>query len=328
MRDEETIPNPRNKLAQGGRWFRQVFGGFTTSEFITFVFLLFLTLLNCIFFSRVEVWPVLVSLNSAIMAGILVISHAAMTYRSRWIRWIHNWYPICMLLFIFKEMYFMVRPIHPVDYDQYLIAADLFVFGVHPTYWLAQYSHPLLTELLQLSYNSYYVLLLIPIIELYQRTNRAQFFTAGFLILYGFYLSYIGYFLFPGVGPRFTLHEFDLLNIELPGVWLTEGLRHFVNTGESIPEGIANAVTFAQRDIFPSGHTQITLVALYIAFTERIRSRWIMLAVGSLLIVSTVYLRYHYVVDVAAGVVFFVFTIWSGKKIDAWWNRVEGEVKE
>ena len=53
-----------------------------------------------------------------------------------------------------------------------------------------------------------------------------------------------------------------------------------------------------------------------------------MLALGTLLIAATVYLRYHYVVDVAAGVIFFAFTIWSGKKIDAWWNRVEGEVVE
>jgi membrane-associated phospholipid phosphatase len=325
MAEQHITPHARTA---DGNWLRQAFGALSTSEFITFVFLLFLTLLNCLFSTRVEVWKTLVGLNIAIIAGILVMSHAAMVTRSRWLRLLHNWYPIGMLLFVFKETYYMVHPIHAVDYDRYLIAADFFLFGVHPTHWLMQFSHPLLTELLQMSYNSYYVLLLLPVIELYQRTNRVQFFTAGFLLIYGFYLSYIGYFLFPGVGPRFTLHEFGLLNTDLPGVWLTESLRGFVNAGESIPEGVANAVVFAQRDIFPSGHTQVTLVALYIAFADRLRTRWIMLGVGSLLIVSTVYLRYHYVVDVAAGVVFFVFTIWSGKRIDAWWNRVEGEVKE
>jgi membrane-associated phospholipid phosphatase len=328
MAEHEIIPiTPRANNRNGG-WLRQAFGALSTSEFITFVFLLFLTLLNCLFYTRVEVWKTLVLLNVAIITGILVLSHAAMTSHSRWLRLLHNWYPIGMLLFVFKETYFMVHPIQGVDYDHYLIAADLFLFGVHPTQWIAQFSHPLITELLQLSYNSYYVLLLLPVIELYQRTNRVQFFTAGFLLIYGFYLSYIGYFLFPGVGPRFTLHQFSMLNTELPGMWLTEGLRGFVNAGESIPKGVANAVAFAQRDIFPSGHTQLTLVALYIAFTDQIRTRWIMLVLGSLLIVSTVYLRYHYAIDVLAGVAFFFFTIWSGKKIDAWWNRVEGDVKE
>jgi membrane-associated phospholipid phosphatase len=328
MPEEEFISTAPHGLERGNRWLRQAFGALSTSEFITLVFLLFLTLLNGIFYARVTVWPTLVLLNIAIIAGILVISHAAMTSHSRSLRLLHNWYPIGMLLFVFKETYYMVHPIHSVDYDSYLIAADFFIFGVHPTHWLTAFSHPLLTELLQLSYNSYYVLLLLPVIELYQRANRAQFFTAGFLLIYGFYLSYIGYFLFPGVGPRFTLHEFGMLNIELPGVWLTESLRHFVNVGESIPDGVVNAAAFAQRDIFPSGHTQVTLVALYVAFSDRIRTRWIMLALGTLLIAATVYLRYHYVVDVAAGVIFFAFTIWSGKKIDAWWNRVEGEVVE
>jgi membrane-associated phospholipid phosphatase len=325
MAEERTHPA---SARTGDGWLRQAFGALSTSEFITFVFLLFLTLLNCIFYTRVAVWQTLVLLNCSIIAGILILSNAAMLSHSRWLRLLHNWYPIGMLLFVFKETYYMVHPIQPLDYDSYLIAADLFIFGVHPTHWLSQFSHPLLTELLQLCYNSYYVLLLLPVIELYQRTNRTQFFTAGFLLIYGFYLSYIGYFLFPGVGPRFTLHEFGLLNVELPGVWLTESLRHFVNMGESIPDGVMNAAAFAQRDIFPSGHTQVTLVALYIAFTYRISTRWVMLAVGSLLIFSTVYLRYHYAVDVAAGIVFFLFTIWSGRKIDNWWNRVEGQVKE
>jgi membrane-associated phospholipid phosphatase len=310
------------------RWLRQTFGALSTSEFITFVFLLFLSILNVIFHARVEVWTTLVALNCMIMIGILVLSHYALVSHSRPLRMLHNWYPIAMLLFVYKETYYMVHPINPVDYDSWLIAADLLMFGAHPTHWLAQFANPLITELLQLCYNSYYLLLLIPVVTLYQRVNRAQFFTAGFLLIYGFYLSYIGYILLPAVGPRFTLHEFGHMDLDLPGYWLTSALRDFVNTGESIPKHVVNAVDFAQRDVFPSGHVQVTLVALSIAFSNRLRARWGMLIVGSLLIVSTVYLRYHYVVDVIAGVVFFLFTIWSGKKIDRWWNTIESDVKE
>jgi membrane-associated phospholipid phosphatase len=307
---------------------RRTFGALSTSEFITFVFLLFLSILNVIFHERIDISTTLLVLNLAILIGILVLSHYALVSRSKWLRWLHNWYPLGMLLFVFKEMYYMVHPIHPVDYDAWFIAADFYLFGVHPTHWLAQFAHPLLTEILQLCYNSYYILLLLPVIELYQRTNRAQFFTAGFMMIYGFYLSYIGYILLPGVGPRFTLHEFGLMDIDLPGLWLISPLRDFVNTGESIPKYVINAVDYAQRDVFPSGHTQLTLVALYLAFADRLRWRWVMLVFGTLLIVSTVYLRYHYVVDVLAGVVFFVLTVWSGKKIDTWWNTIEADVRE
>ena len=157
--------------------------------------------------------------------------------------------------------------------------------------------------------------------------RHTEYFLGAFLVVYGFYLSYVGYFVLPAVGPRFTLHDFHALNTELPGIWLTNGIREFVNSGESIPSGVLRAIDYAQRDAFPSGHTQLTLVILYIAFINRLRSRWVLLVVGSLLIVSTIYLRYHYVVDVLAGVAFFFFTIWTGLKIDAWWRRVKGGLK-
>ncbi|MGE5314647.1 MAG: phosphatase PAP2 family protein [Acidobacteriota bacterium] len=318
----------RQSFSRYHTWLRRTFGALSTNEFITFVFLLFLSLLNIIFHARVEVWAWLVAVNTTIMACMLVLSHYALLTRSQPLRMLHHWYPLAILLFVFKEMYYMVHPIHPADYDAWLIAADYWLFGVHPTHVLARFAHPLLTELLQLCYNSYYILLLLPILELYQRANRAQFFTAGFLLIYGFYLSYVGYILLPAVGPRFTLHEFGLLDIDLPGVWLTTSLRDFVNMGESIPKHVLNAVDFAQRDVFPSGHTELTAVAMYLAFKDRLKARWFMLVVGSLLIVSTVYLRYHYVVDVIAGFLFAAFAIWSGTKIDRWWNRIEGDVKE
>lgn len=45
-----------------------------------------------------------------------------------------------------------------------------------------------------------------------------------------------------------------------------------------------------------------------------------MTVLAGLLIIGTIYLRYHYVVDLIGGVIFFLFTIWSGKKIQMWWE--------
>jgi hypothetical protein len=50
-----------------------------------------------------------------------------------------------------------------------------------------------------------------------------------------------------------------------------------------------------------------------------------MTVLAGLLIVGTIYLRYHYVVDLIGGAIFFLFTIWSGKKIQTWW---EGQFKK
>jgi len=283
--------------------------------------------LAIIFASVIPLWPYLVGCNVLVIFLILFFVIKAKESKLRVLKYIRDWYPVPIILYVFKLTYLMVHPIHPRDFDWLLISIDRSLFGVDPTHWIAAFVYPAATEILQISYSCYYLILLSVFFELDIEKRHTEYFLGTFLVVYGFYLSYIGYLLIPAVGPRFTLHDFNALNSELPGLWVTNALRDFVNAGESIPSGVSRAVDFAQRDAFPSGHTQLTLVVLYIAFTNRLKSRWILLVVGSLLIFSTVYLRYHYVIDVIAGVVFFFFTIWSGKKIDRWWIKYKGRLK-
>jgi membrane-associated phospholipid phosphatase len=178
----------------------------------------------------------------------------------------------------------------------------------------------LLTEIFQLAYFSYYILFLMLGIELYRRYPIAEFDRGAFLVVYGFYLSYLGYFLLPAVGPRFTLHNFNTLSQELPGLLFTEPIRNFINAGESISSALPNAVEFVQRDVFPSGHTQLTLTVVYLGHFYKLKTRWVMTVFAGMLILSTIYLRYHYVIDLLGGVLFFMFTVWSGKQIQTWWE--------
>jgi len=41
---------------------------------------------------------------------------------------------------------------------------------------------------------------------------------------------------------------------------------------------------------------------------------------ATLLIIGTVYLRYHYVIDLVGGALFFGLTLWTGQLFRAWWN--------
>lgn len=299
----------------------------TSSDIATIIFLIALSLLNIIFAAVIPQWFVLAGCNVLFVCLIPILALRAKETRSRLIRYIRDWYPVPMIFYVFKETYLMVHPIHPQDYDWLLINVDRWMFGGDPTRWLSMFAHPLVTEILQISYASYYLILLSVFFELSFEKRHTEYFLGSFLVIYAFYLSYIGYFLLPAVGPRFTLHDFHSLDESLPGIWLTSPLRDFVNAGESIPRNASNAIDYAQRDAFPSGHTQLTLTILYIAFTNHLKSRWVLLVAGSLLIISTVYLRYHYVIDVIAGVIFFLFTIWSGKKIDAWWRNFKKDLK-
>ncbi|MBI3005908.1 MAG: phosphatase PAP2 family protein [Ignavibacteriales bacterium] len=293
----------------------------TPLDFVSVSFLAFLTSLNIVFASRVFYWLEISVVN--IIVSVLVVSLAwgAETRKTKFLIGLHRWYCYPIVLFVFKELHLMVQPIHPVDYDQLFISIDRWMFGVHPTEWLYQFSHPVITEILQVGYFSYYLLFIILGVEIYRRFPIKEFDHAAFMIVHGFYLSYLGYFLLPAVGPRFVLHEFSQMNVELPGLFLTETLRSIIDAGESIPKNIPNPVDFVQRDVFPSGHTQLTLIVLVQAFQRKLNSRWLLLSLGTLLIIGTVYLRYHYVIDVIAGAVFCWITLWTGERIINWWTK-------
>jgi membrane-associated phospholipid phosphatase len=293
-------------------------------------FLVFLAVIFAFVAGSVFSWSILCATNLLLIGVIFVLASSstdrANTLRrsTSLLRRIHDWYPVPMILLVFKEVYIVMHAMGRPDFDAELIAIDRFLFGgVDPTVWLAQHTTPILTEILQIAYFSYYLIMLAVGIELYARREHEKFCLVVFTIMYSFFLSYIGYMLVPGVGPRFTLHDFAAVDEELRGLLFAQPLRDFINNVESIPKGSANALMLAQRDVFPSGHTQTTLVSMYFAILYRLRVRVPVIVAGSLLIVSTVYLRYHYVIDLVAGAAFALITLWTAPKLLSLWQRIQ-----
>lgn len=283
-----------------------------SSDVLVIGFAALLTLINLLFHGRIPLWRTLVLVNIAAVLLIVLLAQARHRTSSRLLRYIHDWHVAPTVFFSYKELLFMIKPLHGGrDYDDLLIACDRWIFGTNPTEWLMRFSHPALTEVLQIAYTSFYFLFLLIGYELYRRRELNLFRYFMFTCVYGFYLSYLGYFLLPAVGPRFTLHDFSALDTDLPGLWLTPALRWFVNAGGGIPTGLPNAEAIArtQRDVFPSGHTMMTLVLTSLSARYRLTSRFLMYPVGILLIIATVYQRYHYVIDLAAGAFFAVLCI-------------------
>jgi membrane-associated phospholipid phosphatase len=295
-------------------------------DIIVISFSLLLIIINLVFNAKIQYGIYLILINVAVIIFVLMIAFVSHKYNNKILSGIHNWYIAPMILLTFKQLYFMILPIHGRDYDSVLIGVDRWLFGVDPTVWLNKISSPWLTEIVQISYSSFYFLFIIVGYELYRKKDLDKFHYAAFLIIYGFYLSYIGYFFLPAVGPRFTLHNFVLLDQELPGILITNFLREFVNLGESITAGVQNPMAVVQRDVFPSGHTQLTLILMFITYKYKMKVRKFIWLIGTLLIFGTVYLRYHYVVDLIAGALFMGLTVWSAKYIYNWWNNLSRKI--
>jgi len=59
-------------------------------------------------------------------------------------------------------------------------------------------------------------------------------------------------------------------------------------------------------------------VLVYFAWRYRMRARWFVTGTGVLLIIATVYQRYHYVVDLLAGALFMLFCVWTAPPLNRW----------
>lgn len=288
-------------------------------------FATFLTIVNLIYSDRVSNWPNHVILNTVTIVLIFIIANLDKPGRGMFWEQLHYWYMVPIIFLSFKELYFMVKPIRGIDLDQYLIQIDRFLFRCDPTHFLYNIANPYLTELLQIVYASFFFLPIILGIDILINKNEKYFRFATFTVILGLFLSFIGYLLVPAIGPRFTLHDFALTNVELPGLFFTNFLREIVNAGESIPSGTPNPIEVVQRDVFPSGHTLITLIVMYLSIRLKTTSRYLFIPVGTLLIFSTVYLRYHYVIDLIGGLVFMIIAMILSYKLFNWWMKLKGE---
>ncbi len=301
---------------------KQIFFSLSAVNVTITLFLLFLSAVDLIYASRIPRWTEILAYNVVIIAFIFWLTEKQMRTGKKLYRVLEYWYLPVMIYFVFKELYFMTDPINGVIYDWYLIDIDKFLFGVNPTDVLSKIANPVLTEILQLAYSSYYFLPIILALELLKRGKKEEADLTLFFVFYGFFLSYLGYLTIPAIGPRFTVHDFSMLEKELPGLFFTDFLRQQINAGEGVLKNTLFPILAVQRDAFPSGHTEITLIVIYCSIKFKAKSRYFLIPVGILLIFATVYLRYHYVIDLIAGAAFAAYTIWTGRYLFYAWKEL------
>ncbi|HEY9165010.1 MAG TPA: phosphatase PAP2 family protein [Candidatus Kryptonia bacterium] len=270
-----------------------------------------ISIVAIIFHARIEMFLAIVLANITVGVAIIAIVDYDATHHNSIVRFIVQWYSLPLIFLTFKELYLMVHPINPHDLDYLLIGLDKTIFGTDPTAYLDRIATPGLTEFLQICYSSFYLMWVILGFDLLRDRNEEGFIFFLFVLMYGFYTSYVGYFLVPAIGPRFTLHDFSNLDAELPGLVITHFLRDVINSGESI-RNVAEAAVHAQRDCFPSGHTEMTIITIAAAIKYRAKSAMVIIPLGAGLIFATVYMRYHYAVDVIAGVLFAILVLSTG----------------
>jgi membrane-associated phospholipid phosphatase len=232
---------------------------------------------------------------------------------------LRDWFPLILHVFIYENLHDLTDAIRPEIVDGSLRALDTHIFGVEPTIALQKITTPWLTELMSFGYMLYFVYPAAVLTILYVRDEFYKFREFGMALGLCFYLGLLGYLLVPAIGPRYAMaHEFT---VPLQGIWLTERAAAAWDMIESI-----------KRDCFPSLHTGLTTVSLI--YMWRYRKVWrfgkALLGLCTPFIVllwcSTIYLRYHYTVDVMAGFALAITCCYAAPMFVRWYyQRKTGE---
>jgi len=204
---------------------------------------------------------------------------------------VRDWFPFLVILLMYYSLWGdTTHLLVTKDRDAALIALDQRLFGFQASVALQRFASAPLTAWMQFAYAFH--IWNVPLVAcfVYLRRPRARFreMMCG-LVLISF-LGLVGYLLVPAIGPMYTL-------------------RNQYTVGLSQPLAIFNRqmdfMDYAriQRDVFPSLHVGISFVVWLYAYRNSSRLFWILMPLVLSLWVSTVYLRYHYLVDCVTGLI-------------------------
>jgi membrane-associated phospholipid phosphatase len=274
---------------------------------LTLFFLIGLVVLTLLFHRQIPLWRSLL-LNYFIILGLLFAFKWSSDQKvvGKAGTFLYRFSPILFIVFIYESLGNLIQYLQ-ADIDPWLIKIDLFLFGVEPTLWIQKWIVPWFTDILSLAYLSYYFIPVVLIAVLYLKHRMTEFDRAMFVLALGYYVSFIGYILFPAVGPRYALTH--LYSVPLEGSFITDFVRDTLN-----------ALELNKRDCMPSGHTQIVLMVLFLAYRYEKFLFYLFFPIICGLILSTVYLRYHYVIDLLVGAGLAIGCTLIGHRLYGWWT--------
>ena len=218
--------------------------------------------------------------------------------------------PFTFCISIYTNMHDMVHLVNPDDVDTKLIYLDNYLLGFQPAIYLEQFINPTLTDIMYFSYSSFLIYILFFTMFLYIRKKNIAFRETLVSIILTFYLGYIGYVIFPAVGPKFTMSH--LFETSLSGSYITDRLSFIMNYEIS---------EYTRRDCFPSLHNGVIFLILLFAFKHQKVYAFLFLPFAITLFISTLYLRYHYFVDMIAGFILATMVFYLGPTFNKYWEK-------
>ncbi len=212
---------------------------------------------------------------------------------------LRDWLPVFVVIVVYESLKHLhlddiIRYLGISQKDNIMLNIDNYLFGQTPSVLMQSIINYPLTKISELAYDSYYFYFPILGIVLYARGKQKEFRIASLTFILIAYIGYVFYLLIPVAGPQFegrVIYSGELYIFGRNAVQQTIDLLRF------------------DLDCFPSLHTAQPLAILIIAYKYERKLFYILLLPIITTIFSTMYLRYHYGIDVIAGIILAVFVV-------------------
>jgi membrane-associated phospholipid phosphatase len=211
--------------------------------------------------------------------------------RLPWVGVVRDWVPQAMMILAYKQMGWFAPPSHTYELEKQWIVWDWWLLNEVGLRTVVEWLGPVLPSLLEISYSFVYAVppITMGVLYAYRMQRRSDMLLTIYLL--GLFLVYAQFPFWPSEPPRTVFAGQDLPRFHTVfrdfNLWLVGGY------------GIHTSV-------FPSAHVSGVFAAA-LAMTYLLPHRRLLLTVywtyACLVAVATIYGRYHYAVDAAAGVV-------------------------
>ncbi|MEN8137270.1 MAG: phosphatase PAP2 family protein [Bacteroidota bacterium] len=255
-------------------------------DYSTISYLIITTLLIFSFFDEIKNPGSHLMIRVGFFSVLLLSAALRDYYRDRNFNILLNLIPLAFLGYFYNETADF-NHLFFENLDPYIAQIEFNIFSVQPSVVFSEILPNLwFSELMNFGYFSYYLIIFSTPVLFYFK--KPELFTKVlFLILSSFYLFYFFFIIIPVVGPQFYF----------------EGA-----VGEFTPQGpFGHLIKFIQEvgevptGAFPSSHVGISLILGYLIFKHLRQYFTSFLLLISILTISTIYIKAHYLLDVIAA---------------------------
>ncbi|MDP2207495.1 MAG: phosphatase PAP2 family protein [Bacteroidota bacterium] len=263
-----------------------------------------LLILAIIFSSKVNNWEIVVRNYFIIGVAYFLISNAIGKINSSfWQIFARGGLIAAVNGLLFSEIQHLQHIFVNGWMDQQLIDLDRWIFGIELTVASDKITVPWLTEAMMFAYTAYVPLIVLVAVFCYLKSGKLAGEDYLFNLTFGYFLSYLGFLIYPIAGPLFFQPEVYKTPLE-GGLFTYFG--EWIRTNAHYPGGN-----------LPSPHCAAGTVMLVMLHKYNKNIFYVILPIILLLYISTVYGRYHYAMDGVLGIITaFIVVKYSTRFVD------------